>query len=97
MSLYTLENEAFASLVKYGGLALLKTVAMSPITIFYRLKYNSVPTPEDAAVRAGNDEELKKKLLAKNDEVERVRLYFCQSSFEMCNMGFYLGEIRPSK
>lgn len=67
-----MENGAFAALVKYGGLVLLKTIAMSPITVFYRLKYNSVATAEDAALRAGNDEEMKKKLLAKNDEVERV-------------------------
>lgn len=67
-----MDNEAFASLVKYGGLVLLKTIAMSPITIFYRLKYNSLPSAEDAVLKAGDDEEMKKKLLAKNDEVERV-------------------------
>ena len=74
MSLYSMENAAFAALVKYGGLVLLKTIAMSPITVFYRLKYKAVPTPEDAVVQAGDDKEMQKKLLNKNDEVERVSL-----------------------
>lgn len=68
-----MENAAFAALVKYGGLVLLKTIAMSPITIFYRMKYKSFPSPEDAVVQAGEDKEMQRKLLAKNDEVERAR------------------------
>ncbi|XP_039260542.1 microsomal glutathione S-transferase 1-like isoform X3 [Styela clava] len=74
MSVYSLENEAFVSLLKYGSIVLLKLVAMSPITSVYRGIYKSVASEEDAKLAEPNDKEKQKKLMAKNPGVERARL-----------------------
>ena len=80
MSSYTFENTAFGSLLVYGGLAITKTLLMTPITIYFRRKYRSASAIEDAQFYAPGKEELQKFLLQPKEEVERVSsLYF--SSF----------------
>ena len=71
-AIYSLENEAFAALVKYGGIVLLKLVAMTPVTVGYRFANNSVISEEDAVMRVGNNKEKIKRLLEPKREVERV-------------------------
>uniref|UniRef100_H2Y965 Microsomal glutathione S-transferase 1 n=1 Tax=Ciona savignyi TaxID=51511 RepID=H2Y965_CIOSA len=72
MSTFTLENEAFAGLVFYGGLCLAKTTAMSTVTAVYRFAKGSFPSAEDAKVLT-KDPEKRKRLLQPNEEVERTR------------------------
>ncbi|CAK8689000.1 unnamed protein product [Clavelina lepadiformis] len=72
-SQYTLENEVFAGLVFYGSLALIKTVMMSMLTAYFRIRNESVPTLEDAKMMAPNDPDKQKVLLQPNQDVERVR------------------------
>ena len=72
MSAYSLSNEAFVALMKYGGLLLVKLMAMSPITSLFRLSSNSYCSDEDAAFLVGKDEEKKKRLLIQSPSVQRV-------------------------
>uniref|UniRef100_H2Y960 Microsomal glutathione S-transferase 1 n=1 Tax=Ciona savignyi TaxID=51511 RepID=H2Y960_CIOSA len=72
MSVFTLENEAFAGLVFYGALCLAKTTAMSMVTAFHRITKQSVPTEEDARMSTKDPEKIKR-MLQPNDDVERSR------------------------
>lgn len=74
MSLYSLENEAFASLVKYGSVVLLKMSLMIVPTAFRRFSGNSFATEEDLVAAGITDKEkIKRKLATPDEEVERVR------------------------
>lgn len=70
-----MDNEAFASLVKYGGIVALKVILMSPLTTLLRMAKNSYRTEEDYRSLVGvTDKDKIKRLLADKDpHVERVR------------------------
>jgi len=72
MSSYSLENKAFGSLLVHGGLAITKSLLMTPITIYFRRKYRSVASLEDARFYAPGREDKQRFLLQPKEEVERV-------------------------
>ena len=71
-SLFTLSNDAFASLVLYGSLALSKTALMAFLTARARFRYQAARSPEDAKYSAPNNLEKQKMMMAPNETVERV-------------------------
>jgi len=75
-NLYSFENEIFANLVFYGTLVLIKVMIMTTLTSIKRVKTKSYISVEDVQAAAPNNPEKQKKMLQKNDEVERVRAFF---------------------
>ena len=71
-SLFNLNNDAFASLVLYGSLALSKTAMMALLTARARFRYQAMPSLEDAQALAPNNPEKQKMIMAQNENVERV-------------------------
>ena len=72
---YTFENEVFSNLVFYSTLVLLKTALMTLLTSYNRIRTGSFVSVEDVQIAAPNDPDKQKKMLRKNDDVERVRQY----------------------
>ena len=75
-SIFSLENDVFASLVFYGSLTIGKTMLMSLVTGAYRQKYKNMISIEDAKAMAPNNPEKQKRILQPNEAVERVRSCF---------------------
>ena len=73
MTLFDLGNEVFCNFVFYGSLALGKTTIMSMVTSYYRGKYKSLPSIEDAKWMEPNNKEKQIMMLKPNENVERVR------------------------
>ena len=69
---YTLDNEVFMNFIFYGTLILIKTVIMSNVTSFFRVKNNAYCSVEDAKIAAPNSPEKQKQFLRRNEDVERV-------------------------
>ena len=70
---YTLLNDNFRRFLFYGGFAILKTLAMSPITSYYSKTRKVFRNEEDAKwYYGGNNKDKIRKSLEKNEEVERV-------------------------
>lgn len=74
-SLFTIENEVFASYLFYGAIAVLKLVLMSPITITYRVVCDNYMNWEDTkhALMSNNTLEKRKRAMVPNETVNRVR------------------------
>ena len=69
----SLANEVFRGLAFYGGLSLVKVLAMGPLTGLYRKSSKSFANPEDAkGVGGAKDADEVKVQLTPNDDVERV-------------------------
>ena len=71
-SVYSFENEVFANFVFYGTMILIKVVVMSNITSFYRLKNDAHSSSEDLNYFVPNHSEKHKKMIGKDEDVERV-------------------------
>ena len=70
---YTLLNNNFRCFLLYGGFAVLKTLAMSPITSYYSKTRKVFQNEEDAKWFYGEKNTSKiRKSLKKNEEVDRV-------------------------
>ena len=87
MSSYSIDNDAFAGMLAYGALLILKTFMMGVITAHYRIKNSAVPSIEDAKAFAPNNPEKHKSMLRPHEDVERVRfqLLFVLTTWS-CNL-----------
>merc|ERR1712002_1121189 len=74
---YNMENELVKTFAFHGGLVLFKTILMSPITSFYRLKNSTFSNPEDLPLGKKtnvdfNDAEVERIRRAQQNDVENI-------------------------